>query len=482
MYRIYLVVIIFLFFSSTVLATTFRVPLRVVPKNIDPQRVLEVSTATVGNQIFETLYRFTSTNDLEPVLVKSHILSSDGKSITIILKENHTFSDGTPLKAKHVFNMFHRVVNILKEKIEWALGDIQGFKAVVSGDKTVLDGILVEEDYKIKISFTRSFPHFLKILSASWFGVGLKKNGRWIGTGNYVYDSQDENSLVLKARQTISPQSPQILKFVRSDSPEEDFKLMRSGKVDVVVFDRITNTSINNFKYIEQDYLQAIVIALNPKDEHFNTQEKRCNFINAFKLSAAKAGYDWEKLDLRLPFYRNLFQSKDQKMTDGGVNTSIKIYNSDSVGSFWQILNSSILSNLKKFGYTASMDSLLIYDLINKTRTGQYSVAFYGYLLDYPDPDALLYPTLYSNQQFNIVNFSSAEVDRLLQSARTTFDKSKRSRFYRKVIEFLLQDCSVGFLGGQKMGIFISHHWIIPELNSLGFHRIRMSEIRRVND
>ncbi|MEI6727491.1 MAG: ABC transporter substrate-binding protein, partial [Actinomycetes bacterium] len=70
---------------------------------LDPHNVA-VSSGNVYtlDKMYETLYTTDAKGVLQPWLVDSHEVSSDGMTYTFALKTNVTFSDGTPMTAQDV--------------------------------------------------------------------------------------------------------------------------------------------------------------------------------------------------------------------------------------------------------------------------------------------------------------------------------------------------------------------------------------------
>ncbi|MBF0363258.1 MAG: hypothetical protein HQK49_19705 [Oligoflexia bacterium] len=473
-------VVIFIMTISQVYGAVLRVPLRILPEKVDPQKILDISTATVSGQIFETLYDFSSEHTLRPVLATSHSITNNGKTIDIRIREDKRFSDGTTLHAYHVVNMLNRVAQVLKKEIAWAMGDIEGFDDFISGKDKTIRGVSLINKSSIRIKFAKPFSHFLQTLSSSYFAVGLEKNGKWIGTGDYHIDtiSADKKILILKSIKKLPTDAPSEINFIKSEGPEKDIQLLNEQKIDLLSTDDLKVVSSSQFKQIKQDYLQAIIMVINHKNHNFLNSENRCNLVRSLRASAVDAGHNWGTMDLRLPFSKNLFATNDVAKKQQKNTLKIAIVSSESAGLFWNSFNDKMLHNLLGYGYDAKIESHPISTLIKKIKNNDFNVAIYGYLLDYPSPDALFYPLLFSNQQYNFSGFSNKDIDQLLIKSRSVSNKSEQSRYYQQLMQILSKDCSIAFLGGQKINIYISRKWTMPKASALGFHRVKLSELR----
>ncbi len=83
-------------------------------KTPDPGRVYEITGGMVVHAMYEPLLGFKG-GDVStpvPVLAKSYELSDDGKTLTIPLRDDVTFSDGTPMTSADVVFTFDRVKNL----------------------------------------------------------------------------------------------------------------------------------------------------------------------------------------------------------------------------------------------------------------------------------------------------------------------------------------------------------------------------------
>ena len=80
----------------------------------DPGRVYEITGGMVVHQIYQPLLTFNGGNVSTPVplIAKSYTMSADGKTLTLPLRTDVKFADGTPLTAQDVVFTFNRVKNL----------------------------------------------------------------------------------------------------------------------------------------------------------------------------------------------------------------------------------------------------------------------------------------------------------------------------------------------------------------------------------
>jgi peptide/nickel transport system substrate-binding protein len=83
-------------------------------KTADPGRMFEITGSMIVHSMYEPLLTFNGSDVSKPVplIAKSYELSTDGKTMTLPLRDDVTFSDGTKLTAADVVFSFNRVKNL----------------------------------------------------------------------------------------------------------------------------------------------------------------------------------------------------------------------------------------------------------------------------------------------------------------------------------------------------------------------------------
>jgi len=67
-------------------------------------------------------------------------------------------------------------------------------------------------------------------------------------------------------------------------------------------------------------------------------------------------------------------------------------------------------------------------------------IVSYGWCADYPDPENFLDLLFHSQSEFNVSGYSNAEVDALLEHARTELSPEKRLALYQQAEQLLVED------------------------------------------
>jgi len=488
-----------LFNPQIVEAKTFKVPVDDIPKKLDPTNILDISSAFIMGQTYDTLYEYSSTNNLIPRLAKNHQISPDGKQIIIEINNKLQFSDGSQLTSRIVALSLARTIKIMGESIKWAFGEIEGFDFFIgksSNKEEFPKGLKVVSPTKIKITLKSSFPYFLQVLPAPYFAITKESSKRQlIGTGDYEVKTIANDKLVLtirKDRKAYFKNSPSKVEFIKVKSRSAALKLAHQGMIDFTVIQNkniLRNKSPKNFNYKTFDYLQSIILQFNLRGNVFKSKTNRTQFAQIFSQVINKSKYKLTPTSIGVPLSWELFKYTESSQKLHPRRKSItqnklkkfEVLFSDSAGIFKDSFNNELSKNLLKKGFQVSFHRSSVSNFFKKLKSGDFEVALWGYIPDYLDPDAFLTPLLKTNQQYNFSGYSNTTVDVLLTLAREVPDQLSRHLIFDKVFSILQQENPVYFLGSQVGSYIISKNWQLNTIPGLGLHTIKIKNIVGAN-
>jgi peptide/nickel transport system substrate-binding protein len=151
------------------------------PAQIDPQGAPSSGLSVVLPYLFDTLVVRDLDNALVPALAESWEVSEDGKAITMKLRSDVTFHDGTPLNAEAVKFTFER----FKES---------GQASPIYPGVQQIGGVEVLDEHTVRFTFdapaanfwsTISMPYAAIISPASAQTVSEQGEGHLIGSGPF---------------------------------------------------------------------------------------------------------------------------------------------------------------------------------------------------------------------------------------------------------------------------------------------------------
>ncbi len=144
-----------------------------------------------NTNVFNLLYKFGANGALTPELAESAEPNADATEWTIRLRSGVTFHDGSPLTAEDLIYSLQRVLN-------------KKTKSEDGGSLTMLNpnGMRKVDNLTVALSLNHPFA-ILPQQFASLKGVSIIKNGttsfaKPIGTGPFMFVSQNANQMVLK--------------------------------------------------------------------------------------------------------------------------------------------------------------------------------------------------------------------------------------------------------------------------------------------
>ncbi|MGW9112026.1 ABC transporter substrate-binding protein [Microbacterium sp. NPDC055683] len=168
------------------------------PSCIDPQQPTVTQALYIGRQVVDSLVdQDPETGDIVPWLAESYESAADMTSFTFTLRDDVTFSDGTPLTSDVVKANFDSIVEMSAD----------GSTATLAGQYlSGYTGTEVADDQTFTVSFDAPNAAFLQGASTMSLGIvslasteetpEARCQDGVIGTGPFVYDSYAPNSEV----------------------------------------------------------------------------------------------------------------------------------------------------------------------------------------------------------------------------------------------------------------------------------------------
>lgn len=212
------------------------------------------------NLVFEGLVHLGGNGVLEPWLAKSWTTSADGKTYTFILRDDVTFSDGTPFDANTVkMNLDALLDNANRHS--W----LESIRLMVEVEKTGKESVRVINNHTVEVEFAESYYPFLvelgvtrpfRFLSPQCFKDGTTKDGTncYVGTGSYVLaDNILDQRATFERNENYWGELPAVKTIVAKVIPDNQSRLLslRSGEIDMVY--GLQLISAQSYKQFEKD-------------------------------------------------------------------------------------------------------------------------------------------------------------------------------------------------------------------------------------
>jgi len=440
---------------------------------------------TFSRQIMQFIYdpllaRDPKTSKIVPGLAQSYNVSSDGTTITLKIRGNVKFHDGTVCDADAVAFSLNRIQDpALKSPMAATIsGPVQSIKATDSST--------------VVITLKKPFAPFLDSLTqvslAPVSPTAVQKYGKDygshpVGTGPFMFQSQVPNDNVVLVRNPDYKWAPSFYqhqgaayldKVVIRNVPEDATRmaLEQSGAIDVVYAPIVSqlpeyqnnrkfsvvqatrpgmprsfilNTAI--WPFDDPKTRQAMPYAINKeqilKSAYGNIGGVADSILtpNLFGYSKATGStapsYDANKAK-QLLADAGWKPGSDGILVKDGKRFSIT-YGSQNTTSF-NIQDQILQANLKAVGIDMQIQDEEQAAILDDIRRGKWPMS--TMLFAATDPD-VLYTILHSKSigtAWNTSKYSNPQMDALLDQGRTELDQTKRADIYAQAQKLVVQD------------------------------------------
>lgn len=434
----------------------------------------------VDTMIFSGLTKFDENNRPVPDLATSWDISSDNLTYTFHLRKDVKWHDGQPFTANDVKFTIDSILNpknnsLIKEQ----------FEEIKSVD--------VIDNYTVKISLKKPFPPILDNLTRGIVPIHILSgkdlnsvdfNSGPIGTGPFKFaEWKKGESFTLQANTGYYGGKPKLDKIVIKFIPDMNVRAIQleTGEIDVALLEpqqlaRVEKSEKNKVYLIPTaDYRAMMYNFRKPLWQDVKVRQainyavNRDNILQGVLLGHGKVAYgplqlNWANNENVEKYGYNPEKAKallaeagwkpgpDGILTKNGQKFSFRLttFNNDPIRV--AIVN-ALSTELKKIGVEAIPDP--------RARGTFKWPEVDAFLLGWGspfDPDDHTYKLFHSSQienGWNLGAYRDAEIDRLLEEARTTLDENKRKELYGKFQKRLAENPPYNFL------VYLDAVWVV---------------------
>ncbi len=444
------------------------------PATIDPQGPPNSGLNLIMPYLFDTLIARDVDNTLVPALAASWAVADDGLAITVVLKPDIVFHDGTPMNAEAVKFSFDR----FKET---------GVASPVYEGISQITAIDVVDDLTVRFNFDAPAANFWSTISMPYAAIvspasveAAAGGGHLVGTGPFILSDWQAGQSITLVRNadyawgpaTVANQgAPYLDKLIFKVIPDATTQLaaLETGEVDVMFINQpsqyqqlsanpditLHHTVLNSLIYLgfncrqapfdETLVRQALSHAVN-KDEIVTLALGGLGEAATAPLPSTLPGYDPSLADyalgLDLDAAAALLEQagferhggaweRDGQVLKGRLLTSTRAPN--------EAIATLIQSQLAALGVAIEIQQLDSKAVMEATTQGDFELLLFRY--DWNDPDALnIFLSTDRIGSTNRVGYSNPDVDALLEQGAHELDEIARAAIYVKAQELILQD------------------------------------------
>ncbi len=447
------------------------------PLFLDPAVIQDAGSAFYAVEIFSGLVRIDKDLRLQPDVAERWDVSPDRKTYTFYINPKATFHDGRPVLAGDVKASWERALSPDTASVvaENFLGDIVGAKDLSRGRATEISGVRVVDEGTLEVTIDAPKQYFLyKLAYTTAFIVDTEQitanPRRWTqkpnGTGPFkLKEWKLGERLVLEAYERHHLGAPK-LKTVRVElSGGSALVAYEDGDIDVTGvglddLQRIQDPSDElNDEYQTVQRMSVDYIGFNVNTPPFDDPKVRQAFAMAVDrekiaevilksaipvatgvMPPGVPGYTpTDKTYAYDPERAKQLLSESKYAGDLGEITLAESGAGATVGPTTEAIIQYWKDNLGVEVKIQQAESGTFFDDIDE---GRYQMFHLGWIMDYPDPEDILDILFHSKSRQNNSQYSNAEVDAKLETARTEADTEKRLALYQEIEKIILDEAA----------------------------------------
>lgn len=447
--------------------------------NLNPHTATYSSEGQILDAIYEGLYSYDpKTLEPKPALATEYKVSRNKTKITYTIRENASFSDGSPINAFSIKASWLMLLSTPNAPYASLLDCVKGAEDFRNGkisEKEV--GIVARDNKTLIVNLIQPTAHFNKILCHHAFTV--KTGADNVFSGAYVIKERTDNAILLEKNQNYWDSENVNIPSIRITTSEDinknawDFNI---GKIDWIssVFNSnkiLNKTSVRLTAIFGTEYL-----FFNCKNSPWNNKDFRNALITAVPWAELRKNNFVQATTLVFPLmnYPKIEGLTDTEPEDAkemmnearknaGIDEediiTLKIgisANSERQKRFFEILKEA----WQPLGVDLEAQVASNYRYIESIPTWDADIFVYSWIGDFADPIAFL-ELFREDSTLNQTKWKNEKYNELLKKSAETKDIIEQYKILAEAEQTLLDDGVV-----MPISHSISLHAI--DLNSIG--------------
>lgn len=447
--------------------------------NLNPHTATYSSEGQILDAIYEGLYSYDpKTLEPKPALATEYKVSRNKTKITYTIRENASFSDGSPINAFSIKASWLMLLSTPNAPYASLLDCVKGAEDFRNGkisEKEV--GIVARDNKTLIVNLIQPTAHFNKILCHHAFTV--KTGADNVFSGAYVIKERTDNAILLEKNQNYWDSENVNIPSIRITTSEDinknawDFNI---GKIDWIssVFNSnkiLNKTSVRLTAIFGTEYL-----FFNCKNSPWNNKDFRNALITAVPWAELRKNNFVQATTLVFPLmnYPKIEGLTDTEPEDAkemmnearknaGIDKediiTLKIgisANSERQKRFFEILKEA----WQPLGVDLEAQVASNYRYIESIPTWDADIFVYSWIGDFADPIAFL-ELFREDSTLNQTKWKNEKYNELLKKSAETKDIIEQYKILAEAEQTLLDDGVV-----MPISHSISLHAI--DLNSIG--------------
>ena len=455
------------------------------PLLLDPAIAHESQSIQYIMQVFSGLISFNEDLVLVPELASEWSISEDGTVYTFTLQDGAKFHDGRPVTAGDVKFSWERAWELASAPglpsttVGTYLDDVVGIDEFTNGDAEEISGVQVIDDATLQVTIDDAKSYFLSKLShpvafvvdqnqiEASQGSAIPWWAEPNGTGPFKLISWEPSKVMaLQANDEFYGGAPPVSYLVYRLYGGVPRLMYETGEIDVARVYAEELPQVNSPDYplaselVETSQLSIHYTGINSDEPPFDDPLVRKAFLlsvdretlmedilggavelaNGF-LPPGLPGYNPEIP--AIPFDPEEAQRLLEQSSYGGAeNLPDIVYIASGVSQPPVVVSQLIQMWRNNLGVEVDVQLVnpdvyfYVLDSVDK------NLFTYGWIADYPDPHNFLDVLFHSSTENNAGGYNNAEVDSLLEQARTEQDPAHRTELYHRAEKVMVDDAA----------------------------------------
>ena len=428
------------------------------PDQLDPSKTSSYFSFQVLENVYDTLVEPDENLEMQPALAESWETSEDGLTWTFALREGVTFHDGSDFTAEDVVYTFDRIID---EDLN------QSYRFGTVEDITAVDDLTVE------ITVSQPTPNLLSALGG-FKGVGIVDQANVesgdittapVGTGPFsLAEYTSGESIELVANPDYWGGAPEIggVTYTFISEGATAIAALEGGEIDWT--DTVPVQQLEQLEgsdTVETGVVPSVdywYLSLNQAKAPWSDVRARQAVAYAIDreaiVQAATFGTG-EPNQLAIPEQSSWFTPYDTYSTDldrarsllaeAGVTSATVDFIASSDDPETVTIGQIIADNLAPLGITVNIRTLDFPTWLAEQGEGNFDMYVLSWVGNI-DPEEFYYSQHHTGATFNFQGYSNAEVDRLLDEARTETDTDARKDLYAQAATIIADEASYIYL------------------------------------
>ena len=434
------------------------------PVSLDPQMVNEGASALVNTQMYDTLVTRTHDMEIVPSLATSWERLDD-YTIEFKLREDVVFHNGDPLTAQDVYFTMSRAID--SPVAAAILGMIDP------------DRLNVVDEHTIQIGTVEPFAPLLANLGHSTAFIvseravteaGDNYGNHPVGTGAFEFVGRDRGvNLEFQRFDDYWGEAPQIAGIEYRIIPEPSMRLMALENNEIDIAFGVAPSDVHR---IEADPDLTLISRINTAVNYIGINTQKAPFDDVRVRQALNYAVDVDAIieaileGLGEPTMGPMAASLPM------VSRDVQLYGFDPVRArelldeagieegyplnIWTDQNATnrsivevVANQLGQVGFDVNIESFEWAAYLDALENQNHDLFIMGWTPVTGDADNALFPLFHSTQWGSPGNrslFDNAQVDALIEEARTTFDEEQRAELYHQLQNIILEEAPWIFL------------------------------------